>query len=65
MVQVSLKSYLQFFQLRLKINGQCPIQHVIQFDPAQEDGLTPDLPVSRPFDNGLAQERCKLAHYLS
>ena len=65
MVQDSLKSYLQFFQPCLKINGQCSIQHVFQFDPAQEDRLTPDLPVNRPFDNGLAQGRCKMAHYLS
>ena len=65
MVQDSLKSYLQFFQPCLKINGQCSIQHVFQCDPAQEDRLTPDLPVNRPFDNGLAQERCKMAHFLS
>lgn len=62
---VQVKKLFTIFQRRLKINGQCPIQHVIQFDPAQEDGLTPDLPVSKPFDDGLAQERCKLAHYLS
>ena len=65
MVQVSLNSYLQLFQLRLKITGQCPMQYVIQLDPAQEDGLTPDLPVSKLFGNGLALGRCKLAHYLS
>ena len=33
MVQDSLKSYLQFFQPCLKINGQRSTQHVFQFDP--------------------------------